>query len=655
MTQEDTGLNLLFGVIALQLDLIDAHRFAEACSAWAATKDGSLGGVLQDRGWISAADRSEIERVLRRKLDRFGGDARRGLGDAMDHSLATLVSSIAGGGDPDLGFATGVGASQPGGPAADGVPTAEAPATDGARGVGDRYRLVRLFARGGLGQVWLARDPVLGRDVALKELRPERAADPTSRARFLREARISGRLDHPGIVTVHELAGRAGDQRAFYAMQLVRGRTLRDAVRDYHGRRGACGGGTLELHTLLDDFVAVCNAVAYAHSRGVIHRDLKGQNIVLGDFGEVVVLDWGLAKVVGQAGVPTAPDSSPRGAPEDGEEGLTLEGQRMGTPGFMAPEQAEGRHELVGIASDIYGLGAILYEILTGAPPFADSGLTEALRRVSVEDPAPPRRVCPDIPGALEAICLKALSKRPEDRYAAAPDLAQDVRRWLADEPVSAYREPASEKLGRWGRRHRPAMAERGRAPRLATVFAGLIVVALAVGREQVKSGEAVASGARHRRRAEANFAAALDAAEVHAKILESPQLVGPGTGPLRLAIIRAAQDLYARLDGLAPEEPHLKVRLAQSYLDLSRIRPRGRRTSAVRRPRHAGPWRSTGPWRPPSRRTTGIAAASRTASASWRSDGRTPAGHPFVKPIPPRPGAPGRRLPSRARVLMDG
>lgn len=565
MTRQDSGWNLLFGVIALQLDLIDSRRFAEACSAWAARKDVSLGDLLLERGWITTADRAEIEGVLRRKLDRHGGDARRSLDAAVDHGVGSLVSSVIMAEDRDLGFATGVAAPDPPGP------TVDAPTAGPAPGTRGRYRLVRMYARGGLGQVWLARDPVLGREVALKELRPERAADPTSRARFLREARISGRLEHPGIVTVHELAGEGGDRRAFYAMQLVRGRTLREAVRDYHERFGGCPGGALELHTLLDDFVAVCNAIAYAHSRGVIHRDLKGQNIVLGDFGEVVVLDWGLAKVVGQAEAPADGEAPAVESPDERGEGLTLEGQRLGTPGFIAPELAEGRHELVGIASDIYGLGAILYEILTGEPPFADSGVTEALKRVTLEDPVPPRRICPDIPCALESICLKALSKRPEDRYATASAMAQDVRRWLADEPVSAYREPASEKLGRWGRRHRSA-AVTG-AVLLAAMAAGLVVVVLAIGRERAKTREALASEASHRRRAGVNLALAIEAVDdLYAKALDGPLLAGPGMDPLRLAMIRSTHELYLKLVILAPEDSDLREHLAGSYLMLSGV-----------------------------------------------------------------------------------
>ena len=164
----------------------------------------------------------------------------------------------------------------------------------------ERYSLTRLHASGGIGRVWLARDSAFGRDVALKELRPERTALATHRTRFLQEARITGQLEHPGIVPVYELALRPDDQQPFYTMRFIRGRTLSEAARGWHQARVHTQAGMVDLVPLLNAFVTVCNTIAYAHSRGVIHRDLKGENVVLGDFGEVVVLDWGLAKLIGR-------------------------------------------------------------------------------------------------------------------------------------------------------------------------------------------------------------------------------------------------------------------------------------------------------------------------------------------------------------------
>jgi len=235
---------------------------------------------------------------------------------------------------------------------------------------GERYTVTRLHATGGIGRVWLARDGSLGRDVALKDLRPERAENPAVWGRFLREAQITGQLEHPGIVPVYEL-GRRDDGQPFYTMRFVRGRTLREAVAAYHQKRERRELGALDLRELLTAFIGVCNAIAYAHSKGFVHRDLKPANVVLGEFGEVMVLDWGLAKEVGST--PEVPTESlaashRRASTDSGSQ--TLEGQILGTPAYMAPEQADGRLSDIDARTDVYGLGAILYEVLTGKPPF---------------------------------------------------------------------------------------------------------------------------------------------------------------------------------------------------------------------------------------------------------------------------------------------
>src|SRR6516165_2520544 len=245
-------------------------------------------------------------------------------------------------------------------------------------GAQTRYGFTSIHATGGIGRVWLARDHQLDREVAIKELLPENAGNVKTVARFLREARLTGQLEHPGIVPVYELASR--ERTPYYAMRFVRGRTLGDAAHSYHVNRLNCREDPLEFIALLTAFAALCNAVAYAHSRHVVHRDLKGDNVILGDFGEVIVLDWGLAKVVGQ------PDESenepvqsvPLGAPDAG---LTVQGEVMGTPGYMAPEQAAGRLNEIDQRTDVFGLGAIFYEILTGRPPFVGRDTFEVLQQ----------------------------------------------------------------------------------------------------------------------------------------------------------------------------------------------------------------------------------------------------------------------------------
>jgi PAS domain S-box-containing protein len=418
MPSDETGRNLLFGVLALQADLIDPQQFIEGCLLWTSRKDVPLADLLIERGWIVAADRAHLDYLLERKLRRHGGDPRASLAaipDDVKRSLAAL-------GDDDIQRSL---AHHPG---AEGV-THLAATVDHFPGPQERYSLVRLHATGGIGRVWLARDGDLGRDVALKELRPERAEQAALAARFLQEARITGQLEHPGVVPVYELARRRDDRQPFYTMRFVKGRTLSEAARAYHRKRSAGQAAALDLPVLLNAFVTVCNTVAYAHSRGVIHRDLKGQNVILGDFGEVVVLDWGLAKLVGRPeGEPQARSVVLDDAGADS--GYTLQGQALGTPAYMSPEQAAGRPDLMDRSTDVYGLGAILYEILTGAPPFTGPSTDEVLRKVREEEPVPPRQFWPEVPSALEALCLRALAKPPANRPAAAADLAQEVQGW---------------------------------------------------------------------------------------------------------------------------------------------------------------------------------------------------------------------------------
>jgi tetratricopeptide (TPR) repeat protein len=468
-----SDVNLLFAVLALQADLLDQARFVEACTLWASRKDTPLADLLVERGWLSAEDTADVQKLLERKLRKHHGDARASLAEVADEGVRRSLAGIA-----DADVQQSLGPPTPEAPS-DGSTTAHVPEGRG------RYTLLHIHAQGGIGQVWLAHDSDLNRDVALKELRPERDGHPAVRARFLEEARVTGQLEHPGIVPVYELV-RDGEAPA-YAMRMVRGRTLGEALKEYHRRRLAGEAGPLDLRSLLTAFVSVCNAVGYAHSRGVLHRDLKPANVVLGDFGEVVVLDWGLARLMGHAGPEEATALAPVSL-EPGSRDETAQGQVLGTPAYMAPEQAEGRVDLLGPATDVYGLGAVLYEVLTGTPPFTGQR-DELVRRVARLEPERPRQLVPEVPKALEAVCLKALAKKPADRYATAGEVAREVERWLADEPVAAYREPLRVRAGRWVRRHQA----------LTAASAAGVLVALLLG----GAGALWAEGQRGQRQAE--------------------------------------------------------------------------------------------------------------------------------------------------------
>jgi serine/threonine protein kinase len=347
-----------------------------------------------------------------------------------------------------------------------------------------RYRILRPHGRGGLGQVSMARDEQLRREVALKEIRPERGDDPGVRQRFLAEAEITCQLQHPGVVPVYALEEGA-DGRPYYAMRFIEGRTLGEAIAQYHSRPTPLG-----FRGLLQRFVSVCQTLAYAHSKGVIHRDLKPANVMLGDYGETLVVDWGLAKrlggttAVGAAGngeagnVPAAPETALGPQTVDyrpaGADGLTVEGQVLGTPAYMPPEMAEGRLEEVGPAADVYALGAILYEVLTGRAPYRDRSAEEVLEQVRRGPPSSPSQVRRGVPRALEAVCLKAMARAIPERYSGAGEVAAEVERWLADEPLAAYREPVLVRLGRWRRQHKVLVNALAAAALVAGLFVGL-------------------------------------------------------------------------------------------------------------------------------------------------------------------------------------
>ncbi len=327
---------------------------------------------------------------------------------------------------------------------------------------------MRPHAQGGLGEVHVARDDELNREVALKRLRGPYADDGEARRRFVLEAEITGGLEHPGIVPVYGL-GQGADGRPVYAMRFIRGESLKKAIADFHDPARAFPSPRereLARRRLLERFIAVCNAVAYAHSRGVVHRDLKPANVMLGPYGETLVVDWGLARTVQAGGTAEAP-LRPE-LPGTGE--ATVAGAVVGTPAYMAPEQAAGRGD-VGPAADVYSLGATLYCLLTGKPPFEKGELREVLARVRAGDFPPPSRVNREAPAPLAAVCRKAMGLRPEDRYTTPLELAADLERWLADEPVAVYREPLLTRLARWSRRHLVAL----------TILGGLALLAVLV------------------------------------------------------------------------------------------------------------------------------------------------------------------------------
>ncbi len=296
-----------------------------------------------------------------------------------------------------------------------------------ARSLG-RYSLGGTLGRGGMGVVLEALDTELRRPVAVKTLRDPDGAGRGQLARFVAEARISGQLDHPNIVPVHDL-GISADGELFFVMKLVRGRSLRHILDELRsGEPEALAAWP--AHRLLTAFLQVCQAVAYAHGRGVVHRDLKPDNIMLGAYGEVVVMDWGIARVLN--GEPELVDRE--AAAGEVAVSRTMDGAIIGTPGWMSPEQARGWLDRVDRTSDVWSLGAVLYSMLTFRPPFEDKNPLRLLYAAAKGSPEDPRERAPEfgIDPALAALCLRALAVDQADRPADAGILADEVEAFLA-------------------------------------------------------------------------------------------------------------------------------------------------------------------------------------------------------------------------------
>jgi serine/threonine-protein kinase len=582
---------LLFGLLALQNNFIDRDALLSAFGAWVADKSQSLGQILLERGALSSGRHAAIEILVQEHLQQHGHDPERSLAvlkvvpevrnqlevvPDLDLQASLLFLGLAetpqGGGDP--------------GETTDSWDDSSAADPEG------RFQLLRLHDRGGLGEVYVARDQQLHRIVALKRIKKAHGTDREKRARFVVEAEITGRLEHPGIVPVYGL-GAFDDGRPFYAMRFIRGDNLKTAIEQFHADESAHrdpGRRTLALQKLLRRFLDVCNAIDYAHSRGVLHRDLKPGNIMLGKYGETLVVDWGLAKSVGR------PEAAPAQAtlddrtlvPQSGSDlrGTEL-GARLGTPAYMSPEQAAGKIDALGPASDVYSLGATLYCLLTGRAPFDDADVLELLHKVERGEFPPPRQLKAWIHPALEAICLKAMATDPARRYESPRQLTDDIEHWLADEPVSAWPDPLAEQVRRWMRRRRTLMTAAAAALVAATIgLAAVLVVQAKANSALNKANGLLAESVLREKKANTDLAAAasqiqerfdlaLEAIKTfHTGVAEDALLKNDNLQPVRDRLLKGAAEFYKRLgDKLSGQSDRGSRRaLGQAYFQMAQL-----------------------------------------------------------------------------------
>ncbi len=506
--------NLLFGVFAVQLQKVSPTELMDVAGAWATDPSRDIPTRLVESSALTKKDRRLLERLVKEAVAAHNGDSTAALqsfgGEESIQKTFRGTVHLTDSGTVQLSAAPEVTI-----PLKEETPD-EVPGVIENEG---RYTNASEHARGGMGRILMVHDEYLGREIALKELlahmgsqedsEPGSAPSPVRFstaviARFLQEARITGQLEHPSIVPVYEL-GHRKDGALYYTMKLVRGRSLSRAIRDADTFRHR-----LEL---LPHFVDLCNAMAYAHSRHVVHRDIKPANVMVGEFGETVVLDWGLAKA--RKGHDAHADVMEKSIMsmnlgEEADSAKTNYGQLIGTPAYMPPEQALGHTDKIDERSDIYSLGVVLYEILTGRLPFKAKTIKDLISDVIYESPVPIREVEPGIPLELAAICERAMRKSPSERYPSAKELADDVTRFQSGALVDAYVYSTTDLMSRFLQRYRSVLFVAAGAVILVAVVTGVYVYQITHAHREALQQQRIASDERdNARKAEADALAA--------------------------------------------------------------------------------------------------------------------------------------------------
>jgi serine/threonine-protein kinase len=577
-SHKEEGADVLLGLVALQEEVLGRAELVAMIRVRFAEQGARLADLLRSAG----LDPGEIHRLqfeAARRLKDEGGDVEAAL--AAAGPMGMLLAEIAGlDGRSFESTLDGVGSGR-----SAGIPGRVSPHC--------RYRKIRRHKAGGLGEVFLAQDLELNRVVALKQVRPEFARNPQARARLVLEGEVTGALIHPGIVPVYGL-GLCDDGRPYYAMRFIEGERLKDAIDRYHATEDASSIPTsrsLEFRGLLGRFVAVCNTLEYAHSRGILHRDLKPGNIMLGPFGETLVVDWGITKVLGDPLFGPDPDEWVDFPGEPGRDGqpdpirpeaaihVDVSGadEILGTLRYASPEQVDRRLGPIGKASDIYGLGATFYQILTGRPPLV--GDDQALIKASLlkgEIP-PATEVAPGVPPALEAIRRTAMAVDPGERYPSARAIADDIERWLADQPIAVHRDDWLTRLSRWGRRHRTFLAA---SVALLTTSAVGLAIGFVASLDQQRQIQGLLDAAtrnndrlreQQTRAARANQLARTAIKQMLVKVASEKITFLPRVAPLRAELADEAVALYQGMLGLEQDDFELKRETAEVlYQDAS-------------------------------------------------------------------------------------
>ncbi len=460
----DRESRLLPGILALQLNYISKEQLVAAIAKWSDTPKRDLGPLLVEMRFITGEQLEAVAGLVSAHLARATGRGiPAGYVPSASESMDTIVMAKSGG--------------------------ANTSAIPAPLGPGERFQLGPEIGRGGIARVIEATDAEIGRTVALKLMLENAPGDALERFRW--EARVTGKLEHPNIVPVHEVGALPGSKEIYFCMKRIYGRDMHHVIRERAKDEEEGKAVRWTLRKLVEAFRDVCRATAFAHSKGVIHRDLKPANVMLGEFGEVLVCDWGLAKDSGEKrqgmgegraggegglgmGKGLGQEGPAKMSAADASRPVTETGEILGTPAYMSPEQARGERDLLDERSDVYSLGAILYEILTARPPYEGKTAEEVVKKV-VASPLMPPSARAHVPPELEGICLRAMARRREDRYATAGELAADVESYLEGTKEKERREVlateqvarARDAVGRW----RALTKEAGEAQAQATLL----------------------------------------------------------------------------------------------------------------------------------------------------------------------------------------